>query len=143
MESLSVERTIWIAAPRERAWQAITEPAQLTAWFAPGSTWEIPELEVGRLAKFYNTPDEVDLHTIAALEPPRHFALTWEENGRPMLTTFTLEEENNGTRVTINESGFEQLPDEIRETRVEQTGTGYTQSLEHLKAYLEGRSAPN
>jgi uncharacterized protein YndB with AHSA1/START domain len=143
MEKLSVERTIWIAAPRERTWRAVTEPEQLTAWFAPGSTWEIPALEVGRPAKFYNTPDDIALHTIAALEPPRHFALSWEENGQPMLTTFTLEEENNGTRLTINESGFEQLPDEIRETRVEQTGMGYSQSLENLKAYLEGRSIPN
>jgi uncharacterized protein YndB with AHSA1/START domain len=143
VEQSIVESTIWIAAPRERVWQAITQPEQLTAWFAPGSTWEIPSLEIGRPAKFYNTPDDIALHTIQSLDPPHYFALSWEENGQPMLTSFTLEDENNGTRVTINESGFEQLPDEIRETRVEQTSAGYTMSLENLKAYLEGRSIPH
>jgi uncharacterized protein YndB with AHSA1/START domain len=143
MEKLFVERSIWIAAPRERTWQAVTEAEQLTVWFAPGCNWEIPVLEVGQPAKFYNTPDDIALHTIEALEPPRYFALSWEENGKPMLTTFTLEEEKEGTRVTVNESGFEQLPDEIRETRMEQTAAGYTESLENLKAYLEGGSMAN
>lgn len=124
-------------------WEVITNPEQLTVWFAPGSTWEIPALEVGGSAKFYNTPDDVALHTIEVIERPRHFALSWEENGKPMLTTFTLEEESKGTRVTINESGFEQLPDEIRETRIEQMGKGYAESLESLRAYLEGRGIPN
>jgi uncharacterized protein YndB with AHSA1/START domain len=124
-------------------WQAITDPEQLTVWFAPGSAWEIPALEVGGPARFYNTPDDVALHRIEALDAPRHFALSWEENGKPMLTTFTLVEENDGTRVTINESGFEQLPDAIRETRLEQTAAGYIQSLENLKAYVEGRSMPH
>ena len=139
MQKLAVERTIWIAAPPERVWQAVTDPKQLSQWFAPGSIWEIARLEIGGVAKFYNTPDDIALHTITILEPPRQFALSWDENDKPMLTSFNLEEEEDGTRVTINETGFEQLPDEIREIRMEQTGTGYTSSLENLKAYLEGK----
>jgi len=33
MEKLTVERTLWIAAPRERVWQAVTAPEQLAQWF--------------------------------------------------------------------------------------------------------------
>jgi uncharacterized protein YndB with AHSA1/START domain len=35
MEKLVVERSIWIAAPRERVWQAVTDPEQLAQWFLP------------------------------------------------------------------------------------------------------------
>src|SRR5438045_149075 len=32
---LTIERSIWIDAPRERVWQAITDPGQLAQWFLP------------------------------------------------------------------------------------------------------------
>jgi uncharacterized protein YndB with AHSA1/START domain len=35
MEQIKVEHTIWIDAPRERVWQAITDPANLAQWLLP------------------------------------------------------------------------------------------------------------
>ncbi len=35
MKKTSVEHRIWLAAPRERVWQAVTEPEQLAQWFLP------------------------------------------------------------------------------------------------------------
>jgi len=35
MEQLKVERSIWIDAPRERVWQAITDPANLAQRLLP------------------------------------------------------------------------------------------------------------
>ena len=35
MAPISVERSIWIAAPRERVWQAVVEPEQVAQWFLP------------------------------------------------------------------------------------------------------------
>ena len=35
MEKMSIERSIWIDAPRERVWQAMTEPQQIAQWFLP------------------------------------------------------------------------------------------------------------
>jgi uncharacterized protein YndB with AHSA1/START domain len=32
MEQVTVERSIWIAAPRERVWQAVTDPELLVLW---------------------------------------------------------------------------------------------------------------
>lgn len=139
MEALTVERSIWIAASPERVWSAITEPAQLSVWFAPGAKWEIPRLEKGGVVKFYNTETDIAVHTIEVLNPPNEFSLSWEEEGKPMRTTFKLEEERNGTRVTIKETGFEQLPAEIRQRRVNETTKGYGMSLENLKAHIEGR----
>ena len=39
MEILTVERSIWIGAPRERVWQAVTDPEQLAQWLLP-PPWE-------------------------------------------------------------------------------------------------------
>jgi uncharacterized protein YndB with AHSA1/START domain len=138
MEQLVVECTIWLATSRERVWQAVTEPEQLAQWFAPGSPWEIPQLEVNTTVKFHNTPTEILLATIQTADPPQQFALRWEpeEDGAVLTTTFTLAEENDGTRVTIRETGFESLAADIRRSRVEQTAAGYGMSLENLKAYL-------
>ena len=99
MEKISVERSIWIEAPIERAWRAITDAAQLEQWFAPGCRWEIEALQIGATVKFYNTPDDVILHTIVVLDPARQFALRWfEQENMPMLTTFLLTEENKRYR---------------------------------------------
>ena len=40
MEKLTIERSIWIAAPRERVWQAVTDPAQIVT--APESVPAAP-----------------------------------------------------------------------------------------------------
>ncbi len=141
MKELTIERSIWIEAPIERAWRAITEAAQLEQWFAPGCRWEIEALQIGATVKFYNTPDDIALHTIAVLDSARQFALRWfEQENMPMLTTFLLSEENNGTRVTVIESGFEQMADGMRQKRVSQTEAGYSDSLNNLKVHLEGGS---
>ena len=137
MQELRVERSIWIDASRERVWSAITDAEQLGVWFAPGSKWEILSLKIGGVVKFYNTETDIAVHTIEVLNPPNEFTLSWEEQGKPMLTTFLLKEENNGTRVTIIESGFEMLPAEIRQRRVDETSKGYEYSLENLKSHVE------
>ena len=40
MDSVAVERSVWIAAPRERVWRAITEAEQIMQWWG-GDHWEI------------------------------------------------------------------------------------------------------
>ena len=39
MSKIVIERSIWIASPRERVWQAVTDPAQIAQWFAPGTSF--------------------------------------------------------------------------------------------------------
>ena len=35
MDQLIVERSIWIEAPRERVWQAVTDPEHVAHWLLP------------------------------------------------------------------------------------------------------------
>ena len=143
MEKLVVERSIWIAAPRERVWDAITDAEQLKQWW--GDYWEIPALQVGATIKF-GDPNDLMLATIAVLVPPRQFTIHWppqeQYHSIEMFTIFLLAEENDSTRVTVTETGFEALPDDIRQSRFDKTADGYTKVLANLKAHLEGSSTP-
>ena len=59
-----------------------------------------------------------------------------------LVTTFLLEEEGGGARVTLRESDYEAIPVEERQQWLDQSGGGYTMSMENLKANLEGRILP-
>jgi len=139
MEKMTVERTIWIAAPRERVWQAITDAKQIRQWWE--DYWEIPALEVGGTVKFGDEDDPM-LATIAVVDRPREFAIQWppqpQYHSIDVFTRYVLEEENGGTRVTVSETGFEALPDDIRQQRFDSTAEGYTTVLASLKDYVEG-----
>lgn len=139
MDKLTVERTIWIAAARERVWQTVTDPKQIGKWWPPDE-WEIPALQVGGLVKFGK--EDAAYATISVLDPPNEFTLQWQANEKfpttSMITTMLLHAENGGTRLTVTEGGFETLPEDIRQERAAQTGEGYTLVLQDLKAYLEG-----
>jgi uncharacterized protein YndB with AHSA1/START domain len=144
VEALTIRRAVWVAAPPERVWSAITEPKQLEQWYAVGCPWEIPALQVGAQVRFYNTPADIVNATIEVVDPPRQFSLRWEPepSGALLRTAFTLSAENGGTHVTISESGYEGLPASERQSRFDQVSEGYHMTMENLKAYLEGRPLP-
>jgi uncharacterized protein YndB with AHSA1/START domain len=141
MEVIAVERRVWINAPRQRVWQALTEPKHLERWYAPGCPWAIPALKVGETVKFYNTDTDIQLATIEVVESPHQFTLRWQlDPMRPeitLLNTFLLEDENGGTRVIATQAGYESLPDDIRQQQLDQDADAYTAIVESLKEYLE------
>ena len=141
METLAVERSVLIDAPRKHVWQAITDPAQLEQWYAPGCPWEIPELQVGATVKFHNTDTDIQLATIEDLEPLHRFTLRWQLDpahpGITLLNSFLLEEVDGDTRVTVSQAGYESLPDGMREEQLHQDADAYTAIAESLKSYLE------
>ncbi|MCA0457779.1 MAG: SRPBCC domain-containing protein [Chloroflexi bacterium] len=147
-ESTAVERSIWVAVPPERAWQAVTEPQHLNQWYATFYHWDIPALAAGARVEFYNKDNHADMQvaTITVVDPPREFTLRWESpTGYPattLITSFLLNSEADGTRVTIHESGYETVPADERQQWLDATGNGYGMSVENLKAYLEGRPIP-
>jgi uncharacterized protein YndB with AHSA1/START domain len=139
MEPLTVERSIWINAPRERVWRAVTETEEIRHWWGD-DYWEITALEVGATVKF-GDPDDLMLATVAVVDRPREFSIQWppqpQYHSIAMVTTYQLEEENGGTRVTVTETGLEALPDDIRQKRFDSTAQGYETVLADLKVYVE------
>ena len=145
-KSFAVERSIWIAAPRERVWEAITDPSQLESWFSPGTAWKLTALEVGgRL--FTQDPEtggNANVQVIQVLDPPQHFVTHSlpATPGSSESTAYLLQEESGGTRLTITNSGYELLPDDERWSTMEQNAFGFGMMLENLQAYVESQDLP-
>ena len=145
-KSFAVERSIWIAAPRDRVWSAITDPDQIEMWFSPGTSWKLTALEVG--GRLYvpdpETGEETYVQVIRVLDPPHRFVIRSlsAAPGSAEITDHLLEEEQNGTRLTITNSGYELMPEDGRWSAMEQNAFGFGMMLENLRAYVEGQNLP-
>ena len=145
-KTFAVERSIWIAAPRERVWNAITDPAQLEMWFSPGTSWKLTALEAGGRLFIPDpeTGDETNVQVIQLLDPPERFVTQSlpASPGSAEVTAYLLQEEKDGTRLTITNSGYELLPEDARWSTMEQNAFGFGMMLENLRAYVENQDLP-
>ena len=145
-KSFAVERSIWIAAPREQVWSAITDPIQLESWFSPGTSWKLTALEVGGRLFIPDpeTGDETNVQVIQLVDPPQRFVTHSlpASPGSSEVTAYLLQEERGGTRLTITNSGYELLPEDGRWSAMEQNAFGFGMMLENLRAYIESKDLP-
>jgi uncharacterized protein YndB with AHSA1/START domain len=79
---------------------------------------------------------------VERVEEPRVFAYTWRlpnlpaDDPRRTFVEFTLEPDGDGTLLRLCETGFAQLPDDIREATYESHSDGWTQELAELAEHL-------
>jgi uncharacterized protein YndB with AHSA1/START domain len=139
-----IERTLQLAHPPERVWQALTTAEGLGTWF--GHTAEV-DLRVGGKVKLTWSSGDAATLTVERVEPPRVFGYTWSINGLPegdprrTYVEFTLEPAAAGTTLTVVESGFAQLPDAgDHEKAYAGNIEGWTHELGELVAYLDGQA---
>src|SRR5215470_15116984 len=99
-EKFAVERSIWIGAPRERVWHAITDPEQVEKWFSPGTAWKLSSLSVGGRLFVPNEETGAEMYTqvIERIDPPHKLVMRSkpEPSETPYVTAYTLEEEQGG-----------------------------------------------
>jgi uncharacterized protein YndB with AHSA1/START domain len=138
-----IERTITVDQPPATVWEAITTAEGLGTWFGDKATID---LRVGGRAQLtFEGGHTADLR-IERLEPPRIFGYTWGINGLPAddprrtYVEFTLEPVAEGTRLTVVESGFAQLPDDVHKGAFGGNSQGWLSELGELVAYLEARA---
>jgi len=138
-----IERSINVAHPREKVWQAITTAEGLGTWFGQKAT---VDLRVGGLAQLtFEGHGPVDLR-IERLEPPHVFGYTWSISGLPgddprrTYVEFTLEPAGDGTRLIVVESGFAQVPDDVHPGAYGGNVQGWQSELDELIEYLDARA---
>jgi uncharacterized protein YndB with AHSA1/START domain len=132
-----VRRTIEIRAPRERVWEALTQPDHLLGWF-PTERAEV-DLRPGGDASFV-WEDSADEAVIEVVERPARLVFRWRPAGLARAYTtvsFTLEDTPDGTRLSLVETGFAALPDQIAQQSREGNDAGWAGELDELKTYLE------
>jgi uncharacterized protein YndB with AHSA1/START domain len=145
-KKLAIERSIWINAPRERVWRAITDSQQITQWFSPDTPWQLSALEVGGRYYVYDAENDAEMYVevIDVLDPPYQLVTRTTPTApeTPHVTSKILTEENGGTRLTLVDMGYELQPEDARWNNMEQNAFGYVQMLQNLKALVEGQSLP-
>jgi uncharacterized protein YndB with AHSA1/START domain len=93
-----IHKEIFLPAPREEVWEALTDPEQLEDWFA--NSVEL-DLRPGGGASFRWDNGEERRATFTEVDPERRLAFEWEDDG---AVEFTLDDDADGTLLTVVES---------------------------------------
>ena len=143
-----IRREITFPGKRERVWSALTDPARIAQWF--GTQAKFKQLAVGEPIIF-GWDSEIYHGVIAEVDAPRRFAFRWDSittnPGAPFdeslstLVTFTLDEVVDGTRLTLVESGFAELPEQVQNKAFRENDSGWDAELEDLQTYMRAWSS--
>jgi uncharacterized protein YndB with AHSA1/START domain len=146
-----IVESIDIAAPLERVFAALTEPAQLLAWWGdptayPSTHWEI-DLRCGGswLSRWRNLADGTEFELggeVLDVCPPTRLVVSWWDERYPGLehTTVCYEIERvpgGGSRLRVTHSGFEGARPDFDDY----SSGGWTLVLANLRAYVQAAEA--
>jgi uncharacterized protein YndB with AHSA1/START domain len=135
-----IERTVELAHPPERVWAALTTAGGLAAWFGNEATIDLRPGGSVRMRWTDGPPVEMRVERV---EEPTVFGYTWpiyglpEDDPRRTYVEFTLEPAGAGTRLTVVESGFAQLPEDAHRKAYDGNARGWASELAELVAYLD------
>jgi uncharacterized protein YndB with AHSA1/START domain len=153
-----IEKSIFLRAPQERVWQAISDAEQFGSWFGmdldgnftPGvqMTGRIKPTKVDAAVaqmqeKYTGTPVAFFVEQI---QPMNLFSFRWhpfaidstiDYSNEPMtLVTFILEPVDGGTMLKVVESGFDSIPIGRRADAFEANDEGWAMQLQLIEKYL-------
>ena len=146
-----IEKKILLRAPRAKVWQAIADTRAFGEWFgvdldgsfAPGARLG------GRITHkgYERLPFEM---MIEEMEPERLFSWRWHPNAvepnvdydaePTTLVVFELDDAEEGTLLTVVESGFDGIPADRRAEAYRGNEQGWSGQMEAIERYV-GRAA--
>ena len=139
-----IQRDIVIEAPVEVVWRTITEPDQISLWFA-----DKVELEIKPGASGYlGFGDQGGPVTVQTVDPPTRFSFRWNHpageeptEANSLLVEFTLAGEGERTRLQVVESGLDllQRPDIDKQQYADEHNHGWGDFLDRLVKLLADR----
>jgi uncharacterized protein YndB with AHSA1/START domain len=142
-----IEKSIEIHAPVSRVWRALTEHNEFGAWFrvALDAPFAVGEVATGKIT----WPGYEHLAwnaVVQQIDPEQYFAFTWHpyavdpavdySEETPTLVEFHLEPTPAGTRLTVTESGFSDIPDARRDVAFLRNSEGWTQQMTNIEDYV-------
>ncbi len=145
-----IEKSVEIAAPVSRVWQALTDHKQFGEWFRV--KLDGPFVPGQESSGFITWPGYEHLRWTAVIRnlmPETYFSFTWHpyaidpavdySTEQPTLVEFTLEPSPAGTRITVVESGFENVPAHRRREAFMRNEGGWSQQVGNIKTYAEAQ----
>ena len=135
-----IERTVEIAHPPSTVWAALTTAEGLGAWFGNRATIDLRPGGEARLTWDEGFTQNLRIERVEEL---RVFGFTWHIYGLPdddprrTYVEFTLEPIGPGTRLTVVETGFAQLPAAEHDKAFGGNVDGWARELGELVAHLD------
>ena len=144
----SIEKKILLRAPRSRVWRALADQEEFGRWFGcrlPAGAFA-PGCEVaGNIT--YPGYEHLEFRVVVdRVEPER--LLSWRWHPAPMdpdfdysvepptLVTFTLEDAEEGTLLTVVESGFDRIPLARRGEAYEMNEGGWAEQITNIERHV-------
>lgn len=153
-----IEKEIFLRAPQERVWRAVSDSIEFGNWFGMELDGEFkPGAQMrGRIKPTKADPAVAKMQEkytgtplafyVDRVDPMSVFAYRWhpfaidssiDYSKEPMtLVTFTLEPKNGGTLLTVVESGFDAIPIERRVDAFEANEEGWAMQMQMIEKYL-------
>ena len=147
-ELTRIDRSIDIKARPERVWRALTTADEISSWFqvaidgpiaAGQEVWMTSQHEQCRGARFRVL--------FVEMTPPHRFVWQWHPGAvdpkidyskEPRTTvTFTLEPIETGTRLTVSETGFEEVTLERRAAVYKDNTQGWNEVITWIQEHVE------
>ena len=145
-----IEKQITIMAPRSRVWIALTDAEQFGAWFGvdfTGVKFVAGKPAVGTMTYPGHEGRRLEI-AIDQVEPETLFSYKWhpyalddsyDYSSEPMtLCLFRLEDVPGGTRLTVTESGFDQVPLSRRAEAFRMNTGGWEMQMGRIASYVTG-----
>jgi uncharacterized protein YndB with AHSA1/START domain len=135
-----IERTLEVPYPPGKVWAALTTAEGLGTWFGNEATIDLRPGGSARMS--WTNGFTVDMR-VERVEEPTVFGFTWQIYGLPKhdprrtYVEFTLEPVGGGTRLTVVETGFAQLPEDAYRTAYDGNTKGWASELDELVVYLD------
>ncbi|MBB5957029.1 uncharacterized protein YndB with AHSA1/START domain [Saccharothrix tamanrassetensis] len=135
-----IERTLEVTHPPSAVWTALTTAEGLGTWLGNEATID---LRPGGTARVGWTDGQVAELRVERADEPSVFAFTWHIHGLPeddprrTYVEFTLEPVGAGTRLTVVETGFAQLPEDVHRKAYDAHTEGWRNELGELVDHLD------
>jgi uncharacterized protein YndB with AHSA1/START domain len=142
-----IEKQIVLQAPRSKVWRALADARQFGSWFGvqlegafePGKTVH------GQITSPGHQHLKMEVLVVEVV-PERRFSFRWhpyavdpaaDYTQEPTtLVQFELDDAPGGTRLTLVESGFDQIPAARRARAFEMNDGGWTEQMKRIERHV-------
>jgi uncharacterized protein YndB with AHSA1/START domain len=144
-----IEKQILLRASKSRVWRALTDADEFGAWFRVKleGRFAVGQRIHGKIT--YPGYEHLTMDvTVERMDEEKLFSFRWHPDALDpkvdyskeptTLIEFRLEEAEGGTRLTVSESGFDQLPPKRRETAFRDNEKGWSVQMENIKRHVAG-----
>lgn len=144
-----IEKTVDLKAPVSRVWQALTDHEEFGEWFRVrlDGPFEVGAKTTGRIT--YPGCEHMKWESVTEkMVHEQLFAFSWPpsavdpdteyDDEAKVIVEFRLQSTDQGTRLTITESGFQQFPESKRLEVLRSNTEGWDIQAKHIAAHVAG-----